>query len=56
MTKQSEEATREQIERRTDELARGYAETHAPKIKAEMEELSLRLSKAPTNSTAADTR
>ena len=35
--------TREELEKRMDELARLYADTHDPKLKAELEELSLRL-------------
>ena len=34
--------TREAVARRMDELARRYAETHDPKVKAEIEELSQR--------------
>jgi hypothetical protein len=34
---------REDIEKRMDELARKYAETHDEKVKAGLEELSLRL-------------
>ena len=37
---------REEMEKRMDELARMYAETHDPKVKAELEELSLRLADA----------
>ena len=33
--------TREEIEKRMDELARQYAEAHDPKDKEELEELSL---------------
>jgi hypothetical protein len=36
----------EEMEKRMDELARMYAETHDPKVKAELEELSLRLADA----------
>jgi hypothetical protein len=36
-------AVREQLEKRMDELASRYAETHDEKIKAEIEVLSLRL-------------
>jgi len=37
---------REEMEKRMDELARMYAATHDPKVKAELEELSLRLADA----------
>jgi hypothetical protein len=37
---------REAMEKRMDELARMYAETHDPKVKAELEELSLRFADA----------
>ncbi len=37
--------TREQLEKRMDELARRYAETHDERIKSEIEVLSLRLAK-----------
>jgi hypothetical protein len=36
----------EEMEKRMGELARMYAETHDPKVKAELEELSLRLADA----------
>ena len=39
----SELETREELEKRMDELARRYAETHDPQIKAEIAELSHRL-------------
>ena len=39
--------TREEMERRMDELARLYGETHDPKVKEELEELSLRLAEKP---------
>jgi hypothetical protein len=35
--------TREQLEKRMDELARKHAETHDDQIKAELEELSKRV-------------
>ena len=37
---------REAMEKRMDELARIYAATHDPKVKAELQELSLRLADA----------
>ena len=37
--------THEEIEKRMDELARKYAETHGEKTKAELEEVSRRLAK-----------
>jgi FKBP-type peptidyl-prolyl cis-trans isomerase (trigger factor) len=40
--------TRKEIEKRMDELARQYAETHGQEVKAELEALSLRLAGLPT--------
>ena len=37
--------TREELEKRMDELAREYAETHDPAVKAELEKLSRYLAK-----------
>jgi hypothetical protein len=39
--------TREEMEKKMDELAREYAETHDEKVKAELEALSLRLAELP---------
>jgi FKBP-type peptidyl-prolyl cis-trans isomerase (trigger factor) len=41
--------TREEIEKRMDELARQYAETHDELVKAEIEALSLKLAGLPTH-------
>ncbi len=38
-----DDKTREELEKRMDELARKYAETHAPVFKAEVEAISRRL-------------
>jgi hypothetical protein len=38
-----DDKTREKLERRMDELARKYAETHDPLAKAEVEAISRRL-------------
>lgn len=45
MISKMSESTREELERRIDGLARQYAKTHDPKIKTEIEELSLLLAK-----------
>jgi hypothetical protein len=40
---------REELERRMDELAGKYAETHDPVVKAEVEAISRRLAALPDN-------
>jgi hypothetical protein len=40
---------REEIEKRMDELARQYGETHDELVKAELEALSLQLAGVPTH-------